>query len=618
MKKRINTKLIQVYIFLLCAMLANISLVKAQQTESMNILFIGNSFTARHDLNLLVEELIKEGKPNINIYTDKVIYGGQSLFQHTEYYYSHTFIEQSTITNTEIQNRIDEMTILLGITDLPAEYIHFWQDIRQQPVRDFPYQNIEWAINRHQNLLNNNPRTKWDYVVLQSWDDEYPDLNDGYAKYAKYLGEIARNQGAKVIFYNTAPDFQNYAPVTEPQQQADFDQQFGLIMDLTQQFQPYAVVPVSMAINSIQQGGTDLTFRYVNDFHPNQRTAFLTANMIYDAIFKESTEGFAFNTVTETKTTEDTLNPGNLLDPDGNPATVVFEESEKLYLQQVAFQTVSDFENIWKGTAVTGVSIIDPSKNGLYVGYSYQMQYNLEPPFASDKRVWWNLLSGDAVMLDTNGLLTAVSEGDATIGIKTYDGGFTDTLHVTITKEIFSVDGISLEGCSYDLQEPGDTFRLTATVTPSYATDKSVRWSSSNPNVTTVDSTGLVTSHSMGNAYIRATTNDIGFYEECLVFVNESDTPDTTDVTVFTTVNKMRPVKLYPNPVQDKIYLKFPDSGTQKKVLVYNSVGQKLFATSSYQSQIEIDVSHLTHNKVLIVGVINGETVEYFKVATRF
>lgn len=256
--------------------------LRAQEQETINMLFIGNSFTFRHDLNLLVEEIVHEGKPNLNIYTERSVYGGQSLFQHTEYYFSQTFIEESTIEDAEIGRRITEMESLLELTELPQEFVHFWEVIRGNKVQEFPKSNIEKAIKRHRDLLADNPGRKWDYVVFQTWQDEYPDLNDGYAKYAKYLGNIAREQGAKVIFYMTAPDFQNEAPVSGPVKQEDYEKQIGLIIELAQEFQPYAVVPVSMAINTIQQGGTELTFRYVNDFHPNQRTAFLTTNIFYD------------------------------------------------------------------------------------------------------------------------------------------------------------------------------------------------------------------------------------------------------------------------------------------------------------------------------------------------
>jgi hypothetical protein len=313
--------------------------------EEINILFIGNSFTFRHDLNLLVEEIVHEGHPNLNLYTERSVYGGQSLFHHTEYYYTQTFIEQSTIEDAEIQRRIKEMEKLLELTETPAEFVHFWEDIRGQKVQEFPKSNIQNAIKRHRDLLANNTRRKWDYVVLQTWQDEYPDLNDGYSKYAKYLGEIAREQGAKVIFYMTAPDFQNEAPVAGPLKQEDYEEQISVILELAQKFQPFAVIPVPMAINMIQEGGTDLTFRYVNDFHPNQRTAFLTSNMFYNALFNESTVGFNFNKVAETNPKG--MDPGQ--DPDGNPATVVFEEDEKIYLQQKAYNAVIKFNQLWKG-----------------------------------------------------------------------------------------------------------------------------------------------------------------------------------------------------------------------------------------------------------------------------
>ena len=47
---------------------------------------------------------------------------------------------------------------------------------------------------------------------------------------------------------------------------------------------------------------------------------------------------------------------------------------------------------------------------------------------------------------------------------------------------------------------------LTATVNPSNATDKSLTWKSSNPNVATVDSNGKVHAVAYGTAVISATS----------------------------------------------------------------------------------------------------------------
>lgn len=75
--------------------------------------------------------------------------------------------------------------------------------------------------------------------------------------------------------------------------------------------------------------------------------------------------------------------------------------------------------------------------------------------------------------------------------------------------------------------EAGKTSQLTATVSPSNATDKTVTWSSSNTNVATVSSSGLVTAKAAGTATITATTNTGGKTATCAVTV----TPAVVSVT---------------------------------------------------------------------------------------
>ena len=53
------------------------------------------------------------------------------------------------------------------------------------------------------------------------------------------------------------------------------------------------------------------------------------------------------------------------------------------------------------------------------------------------------------------------------------------------------------------------TRHLTATVLPTYASDRSVSWSSSNTSIVTVDEHGAVTALKTGVAIIRATTNGV-------------------------------------------------------------------------------------------------------------
>ena len=63
---------------------------------------------------------------------------------------------------------------------------------------------------------------------------------------------------------------------------------------------------------------------------------------------------------------------------------------------------------------------------------------------------------------------------------------------------------------------------LSATVKPDDASDKTVRWFSSNTAVCTVSESGVVISTGAGNAIVTATSVDGGYVAVCIVTVNES------------------------------------------------------------------------------------------------
>ena len=63
---------------------------------------------------------------------------------------------------------------------------------------------------------------------------------------------------------------------------------------------------------------------------------------------------------------------------------------------------------------------------------------------------------------------------------------------------------------------------LNYEITPSYATNQNVTWSSSDESVATVDSNGLVTAVGAGEAIITVTTEDRGYTDTCSVVVSES------------------------------------------------------------------------------------------------
>lgn len=71
------------------------------------------------------------------------------------------------------------------------------------------------------------------------------------------------------------------------------------------------------------------------------------------------------------------------------------------------------------------------------------------------------------------------------------------------------VTGVTISGGQREL-EAGDSCTFTATVSPSNATNKSVTWTTSDPSVATVSSSGTVTAVGEGTATITVTTADGG------------------------------------------------------------------------------------------------------------
>lgn len=84
------------------------------------------------------------------------------------------------------------------------------------------------------------------------------------------------------------------------------------------------------------------------------------------------------------------------------------------------------------------------------------------------------------------------------------------------------VNSIALNKTSLQMT-PGASSQLTCTIAPANANDKTVKWSSSNPNTATVDASGKVKAISGGNAVITATSAN-GKTAACTVTVAYSIT----------------------------------------------------------------------------------------------
>lgn len=260
---------------------------------------------------------------------------------------------------------------------------------------------------------------------------------------------------------------------------------------------------------------------------------------------------------------------------------------------------------------VTSVSLSDCPSDSITIGEKIQLLATVYPFAATNRKVIWSSSNTGIVSIDSlNGMLTAIAPGKATITVTTNDGGYKDECEVKVVKPHISVKDVNIGDCPSGIHQAGDTFQLAATVLPDSASDKSVTWTSSDTLVATVDSFGFVTTHSMGNAFIRVTANDVGFYDECIFLVDDSGTTDAT------LIESETGIRVYPNPVSEKLFLDFPSSDFKKEIKIYNTLGQILLTKITYRKYLEIDVTDCIKHRILLVEIMFGDKADFYKVIT--
>jgi len=142
------------------------------------------------------------------------------------------------------------------------------------------------------------------------------------------------------------------------------------------------------------------------------------------------------------------------------------------------------------------------------------------PADADNKTVTWSSDKTSVATVDTNGKVTGVAAGTATITVKTTDGNKTATCTVTVTSTNVPVTSVALSPKPATVSVHG-MITLTATVAPNTATNQNVTWGSSDSTIATVGvNDGKVTGVQAGTAIITVTTADGGKTDTCTVTVN--------------------------------------------------------------------------------------------------
>ena len=160
---------------------------------------------------------------------------------------------------------------------------------------------------------------------------------------------------------------------------------------------------------------------------------------------------------------------------------------------------------------------LNKSELALNVGEEETLTVTGAPSNATNKTLAWKSSNPEVASVNSSGKVIAASKGTAVIRADSTDGSG-KYVSCVVTVNNIQVLNVSLDKSSLDLSE-GDTASIVATVYPANVTNKTLKWTSSNSSVASVDSKGnIVAGGIKGYAIITATATDgSGKFAECVV-----------------------------------------------------------------------------------------------------
>lgn len=158
---------------------------------------------------------------------------------------------------------------------------------------------------------------------------------------------------------------------------------------------------------------------------------------------------------------------------------------------------------------------------------------------AVNKSLIWKSSNESIATVSEEGVITANAVGHVTITAIAADGsGVKATCDITVDPTL--AESISLDQPSLTLKKKR-TANLVATISPVTTTNKSLTWTSDNPEIATVDNEGNVKTLTAGETTIKVSANDgSGITAECHLTVTApkaGDSNDDDEVNVVDAVN---------------------------------------------------------------------------------
>jgi uncharacterized protein YjdB len=158
------------------------------------------------------------------------------------------------------------------------------------------------------------------------------------------------------------------------------------------------------------------------------------------------------------------------------------------------------------------------SKKELKVGESFTLTANVNPETATNKKIVWSSSNSKIAIVSDTGTVTAMGIGTAIISsIASDDSGTKSECEVTVVPTLASAIKLDKKEASVYI---GNSFTLSATISPDNVTYNTIKWESANTDIATVSDTGIVTAVGIGETIVTAKTTDgSNLSEQCKVIV---------------------------------------------------------------------------------------------------
>lgn len=216
------------------------------------------------------------------------------------------------------------------------------------------------------------------------------------------------------------------------------------------------------------------------------------------------------------------------------------------------------------GIDARGIERVGDKTVTMGLNQTSQLQVKITPSDTTNKNVQWTSSNNSVATVDSNGGVTSKNSGSTIITATTHNGLKTEFF---IEVEI-PVTNITLNSNEINLN-PGGTFKLDATVNPSNASNKNIKWISSNESIATVDQSGNVTADVAGTTYISAVSADGKVVATCTVNVSKPVVTKPAKVKIKSAKKKGKKVTLKWKKISDAagyvVYMK-TNSGKFKAV----------------------------------------------------